>query len=75
VRTDVLIIGAGPAGLTLGVLLAEHGVDCEILNSKSGPVERSRAALVHVRTLELLDRLGLADAAVARSEDNHRRDA
>ena len=65
-RTDVLIIGAGPAGLTLAALLAEYGVDFLILDSKSGPVDQSRAALVHVRTLELLDRLGLAETAVAR---------
>jgi len=38
----------------------------QILDSKSGPVDQSRAALVHVRTLELLDRLGLADAAIVR---------
>jgi 2-polyprenyl-6-methoxyphenol hydroxylase-like FAD-dependent oxidoreductase len=66
VRTDVLIIGAGPAGLIVAALLAEYGVDFQILDSKPGPVEQSRAALVHVRTLELLDRLGVADEAVAR---------
>jgi 2-polyprenyl-6-methoxyphenol hydroxylase-like FAD-dependent oxidoreductase len=66
VRTDVLIIGAGPAGLTLAALLAEHNVDFRILDRKSGPVDQSRAALVHVRTLELLDKLGLSNEAVAR---------
>ena len=74
-RADVVIIGAGPAGLTLAALLAEYGVDFLILDSKSGPVDQSRAALVHVRTLELLDRLGLAETAVARGvEDQYRRD-
>jgi 2-polyprenyl-6-methoxyphenol hydroxylase-like FAD-dependent oxidoreductase len=63
VRTAVLIVGAGPAGLIVAALLAEYGVDFQILDSKSGPVEESR---VHVRTLELLDRLGLADEALAR---------
>jgi 2-polyprenyl-6-methoxyphenol hydroxylase-like FAD-dependent oxidoreductase len=63
VRTAVLIVGAGPAGLIVAALLAEYGVDFQILDSKSGPVEESR---VHVRTLELLDRLGLADEAPAR---------
>lgn len=65
-RTYVLIVGAGPAGLVLAAVLADHGVDFRIVDRKSGPVEQSRAAIVHVRTLELLDRLGVADRAVAR---------
>jgi NADPH-dependent 2,4-dienoyl-CoA reductase/sulfur reductase-like enzyme len=44
-RTDVLIIGAGPAGLALAALLAVHGVDFQILD-KSGPLGQSGAALV-----------------------------
>jgi 2-polyprenyl-6-methoxyphenol hydroxylase-like FAD-dependent oxidoreductase len=35
-RTDVLIIGAGPAGLTLAALLALRGVDLQILDRKLG---------------------------------------
>jgi 2-polyprenyl-6-methoxyphenol hydroxylase-like FAD-dependent oxidoreductase len=66
VRTDVLIVGAGPAGLVLAAVLADHGVASRIVDRKAGPVDESRAAIVHVRTLELLDRLGLADRAVAR---------
>jgi len=65
-RTDVLIVGAGPAGLVLAAVLADNGVDFRIVDRKAGPVAESRAAIVHVRTLELLDRLGLADQAVAR---------
>jgi 2-polyprenyl-6-methoxyphenol hydroxylase-like FAD-dependent oxidoreductase len=66
VRTDVLIVGAGPSGLVLANVLAAHGVDFRIVDSKSGPVAESRAAIVHVRTLELLERIGLAERAVTR---------
>ncbi|MEU7749326.1 FAD-dependent monooxygenase [Nonomuraea sp. NPDC049158] len=64
-RTQVLVAGAGPAGLVLAAVLADHGVDVTIVDAKPGPVTHSRAAILHVRTLELLDRLGLADRAVA----------
>jgi flavin-dependent dehydrogenase len=54
-RTDVLIIGVGPAGLTLAALLAVHVVDLQFLDSKSGPAGQSRAALVQcfVRSLKV----------------------
>jgi 2-polyprenyl-6-methoxyphenol hydroxylase-like FAD-dependent oxidoreductase len=63
--TDVLIVGAGPAGLALAAVLAEHGVSFRVVDRKAGPVAESRAAIVHVRTLELLHRLGVAERAVA----------
>jgi 2-polyprenyl-6-methoxyphenol hydroxylase-like FAD-dependent oxidoreductase len=62
--TDVLIVGAGPSGLTLANVLARYGVDFRIVDKKSGPVEQSRAAIVHVRTLELWEKLGLAEKAL-----------
>jgi len=63
--TDVLIVGAGPSGLALANVLAELRVGFIIVDKKSGPVRESRA-VVHVRTLELLDKLGLAGTAVGR---------
>ncbi len=63
--TDVLIVGAGPTGLTLANLLARGGVDFRIVDQKAGPVAESRALVVHAKTLELFDRLGLAARAVA----------
>lgn len=63
---DVVIVGAGPSGLVLAIVLARHGVRFRIIDRKEGPVAQSRAALVHVRTLELLDGLGLAARAVQR---------
>src|SRR5262245_15382726 len=61
---DVLVVGAGPAGLVAATVLAARGVAVRIIDRNAGPVERSRAAIVHVRTLELLDQLGIADRAV-----------
>ncbi|MFD5555115.1 FAD-dependent monooxygenase [Streptomyces sp. NPDC127068] len=63
---DVLVAGAGPSGLTAALALAQHGVRVRIVDRGSGPVEEARAAIVHARTLELLDRLGVAEQAVAR---------
>jgi 2-polyprenyl-6-methoxyphenol hydroxylase-like FAD-dependent oxidoreductase len=63
--TQVLVVGAGPSGLALANVLAAHGVDHAVVDRKPGPVEQSRAALVHVRTLELFDRLGIARRALA----------
>ncbi|MGX2998844.1 FAD-dependent monooxygenase [Streptomyces sp. JNUCC 64] len=63
---DVLVVGAGPSGLTAALALAQQGVRVRIVDRGSGPVEEARAAIVHARTLELLDRLGVAERAVAR---------
>ncbi|GCE07476.1 FAD-dependent monooxygenase [Dictyobacter aurantiacus] len=66
--TDVLVVGAGPTGLTMANLLQRGGVRVRIVDKKDGPTVESRALVVHARTLELLDRLGLAGKAVADGE-------
>jgi 2-polyprenyl-6-methoxyphenol hydroxylase-like FAD-dependent oxidoreductase len=63
---DVLVVGAGPTGLCAALVLAQHGVRVRVVDRGAGPVEQSRAAILHTRTLEYFDRLGVADAAVAR---------
>ena len=62
----VLVVGAGPVGLTLATLLHRHGVAARVVDQNAGPVRESRATDVHARTLELLETLGLADALIAR---------
>jgi p-hydroxybenzoate 3-monooxygenase len=66
-RTQVVIIGAGPAGLVLGGLLHRAGVDCRIVERRSrAHVEtRSRAGLLEHRTVETLRRHGMADRLLA----------
>lgn len=55
----VLIVGAGPVGLTLALLLARDGVPVTVLDRDPGPTEQSRAVWVHARTLEVWDTIGL----------------
>jgi 2-polyprenyl-6-methoxyphenol hydroxylase-like FAD-dependent oxidoreductase len=62
--TAVLIVGAGPTGLTMANILAREGVPFRLVDKKSGPSEESRALLVQPRTIEYWDKLGLADAAL-----------
>ncbi|MGY3087484.1 2-polyprenyl-6-methoxyphenol hydroxylase-like FAD-dependent oxidoreductase [Hymenobacter sp. UYAg731] len=65
---NVLIAGAGPSGLMLALELCRHGVRPRIIDPLPGPSPLSRALVMHARTLELLDRHGLADTFVAQGE-------
>ena len=71
--TDVLIVGAGPVGLTLGCVLACLGVRHRILSKEPElrPIAESRAEGVHPRTLHLLEQLGLLELASAWGREAH----
>lgn len=60
-KTQVAIIGAGPAGLLLGHLLKAEGIDCVVLERQSGPyvLSRIRAGVLEQVTVSLMERLGL----------------
>ena len=65
-HTDIAIVGAGPTGLALAVTLASAGIDFVVVDRQAEGANTSRAAVVHARTLEVLENLGAADALVAR---------
>jgi len=60
--TEVLVVGAGPTGLTLACELRRHGVACRVVDKLEAPVTYSKAAAVHARTLEVFDDIGVVDA-------------
>ncbi len=68
VKTDVIIVGAGPTGLSLAVQLVRYGIDFVIFDKKDGTTDLSKALVVHSRTLEIFDQIGLAEIAVGQSE-------
>ena len=60
-RTQVVIVGAGPAGLLLGGLLSQAGIDNLLLEQRSGEyvLGRIRAGVLEQVTVDLLDQLGV----------------
>src|SRR3954471_1052181 len=62
---DVLIVGAGPTGLTLALWLTRFGVPVRIVDQAPGPGTTSRALAVQARILEHYAQLGLADELIA----------
>lgn len=65
---DVLVIGAGPVGMTMANELAIQGVDFRIIDKLPERSDKSRALAVHSRTLELLSRHGKIDELMAHSQ-------
>src|ERR1700752_3165918 len=64
-RYRVMVVGAGPVGLCAAIDLALHGIDCVLVDEEAAVSEGSRAICFSKRTLEILDRLGCSDKAVA----------
>ncbi|MFE2586110.1 FAD-dependent monooxygenase [Streptomyces sp. NPDC059378] len=69
VDTDVLIVGAGPTGLTLGIDLARRGVDALVVERGEGLAPGSRGKGIQPRTMEVLDDLGVLDGIRAAGGD------
>jgi len=63
-ETDVIIVGAGPTGLSLACQLVRYGVDFVIVEKNEDVTRYSKALGVHARTLEIYEQLDLAQKAV-----------
>jgi 2-polyprenyl-6-methoxyphenol hydroxylase-like FAD-dependent oxidoreductase len=61
VDTQVLIVGAGPTGLTLAVALGQKGVRCTLIEQKEAPQFLPKMERCNARTMEIYRRMGIVD--------------
>src|SRR5579862_8389964 len=66
VTPDVLIVGAGPIGLTLANDLLRRGIHIRLIDSTEHAAQQTKAVGIQARTLELLAKMGVAQTAIER---------
>jgi 2-polyprenyl-6-methoxyphenol hydroxylase-like FAD-dependent oxidoreductase len=67
----VLVVGAGPTGLMMAIELTRLGVPCRIIDKAPASSPFSKALGIQARTLEVFERIGIADPAVAAGRKLH----
>ena len=65
---DILVAGAGPAGLALALQAHDHGAAVRVIDRRPEAARPSRALILHARTLEVLRPLGVTQALLARAD-------
>jgi 2-polyprenyl-6-methoxyphenol hydroxylase-like FAD-dependent oxidoreductase len=68
---DALVVGAGPVGLILASELRRHGASCRIVDRAAAPTDKSKAVILHARTIEHLDQFALAQEFIERGTVLH----
>ena len=67
----VLVVGAGPTGLLLASELRRRKVECRIIDAHPAPLPWDRATVVHPRSLEVFESLGLVEPLLATGVKQH----
>ena len=60
-NSDVLIVGAGPTGLTLAIDLGRRGVRCTLIEQKERPAFLPKMERINARSMEIYRRMGLVE--------------
>src|ERR1700693_4651163 len=63
-KTQVIIVGAAPTGLSMAAQLIRYNIDFIIIEKKGETTTLSKALVVQARTLEIFQELGIAEKAV-----------
>jgi 2-polyprenyl-6-methoxyphenol hydroxylase-like FAD-dependent oxidoreductase len=69
--SDVLIVGAGPTGMTAAIELKRAGMEPRVIDKAEHMAQFSQALVVQARTLEQFQRYGIADAMMAHGRKLH----
>jgi 2-polyprenyl-6-methoxyphenol hydroxylase-like FAD-dependent oxidoreductase len=59
--SPILVVGAGPTGLLLASELQRRNVPCHLIDARPGPLHWDRATVVHPRSLQIFESLGLVE--------------
>jgi 3-(3-hydroxy-phenyl)propionate hydroxylase len=65
-KNRVLVVGAGPVGMVCALALNRQGIKVTVFEQEPAPVRDQRAASIHPPTLEMLDRLNVAEDIIPR---------
>jgi 2-polyprenyl-6-methoxyphenol hydroxylase-like FAD-dependent oxidoreductase len=68
-RSDVVIIGAGPTGLSLALLLARSGIRCALIEKNTAPQPHPAACILNTRTMEVFREIGADEAILERCQN------
>lgn len=70
-KTRVLIVGAGPTGLTMAAELARHGISCRIIDKKDNITDKTKALTLQSRTMEVFEDMGLIEEVLETGRPVH----